>query len=53
LLARYVVGPGGAPDQVAPLITNQGSYYTYPLTASITMGNEGEIPAIPYEEQGN
>jgi hypothetical protein len=53
LLARYVAGPGGAPDQVSQSITNRGTFYTYPLTASITMGNEGEKPVIPYVYQSN
>jgi hypothetical protein len=48
LLATYVVGPGGAPDQVSQAITNHGNFYSYPLTASITMGNQGEKPVIPY-----
>ena len=33
---------------MAQSITDHGSYYSYPLTASITMGNEGEKSAIPY-----
>ncbi|MGO8691288.1 MAG: TadE/TadG family type IV pilus assembly protein [Thermoguttaceae bacterium] len=45
LLARWVVGPGGQ------TITDHGTYYSYPLTASITMGNEGEKSALPYVYQ--
>ena len=27
---------------------NNGQFYTYPLSASITMGNEGEMSMVPY-----
>ncbi len=53
LLARYVVGPGVATDTVAASITNHGTYYSYPLTAQITMGIEGEKSQVPYVYQAN
>ena len=37
---------------MATSITNHGTYYSYPLTASTTIGNEGEKSAIPYVYQG-
>ncbi len=30
---------------------NNGQFYTYPLTASISMGNEGEMSMVPYDYQ--
>jgi hypothetical protein len=47
LLARYVVGPGGA-DKVASTIQKQGKIYTYPLQAAATIGNEGEKSVVTY-----
>lgn len=42
---------GGPADSVNQRITkqNNGGFYTYPLSASITMGNEGEMSMVPYE----
>jgi len=51
LLARHVVGPSGASDNVSGNVTNQGRVYTYPLSASAVIGNEGEKPVIPYGYQ--
>ena len=51
LLARHVVGPPGTSDDVSGKITNQGGVYTYPLSASAVIGNEGEKPVIPYVYQ--
>ena len=53
LLARYVRGPNGEPDKVAKSIQQQGNLYMYPLTAAITMGNEGEKSVISYAYQSN
>ncbi len=47
LLARST----GAADQIAGSVENRGNVYTYPLSASVTIGNEGEKPAIPYVYQ--
>jgi hypothetical protein len=47
LLARYVPGASGV-DQVSQRIHRNGSVYTYPLTASATLGNEGEKSLVPY-----
>ncbi len=45
LLARSVVSPGGGPDAVSSQITNRGGgLYVYPLTATATLGMEGEKP---------
>lgn len=45
LLSRSVVSPTGAPDAVSSRITNRGGgLYVYPLTATATLGMEGEKP---------
>jgi len=51
LLARYVVGPSAPVDETSATIAQQGNVYTYPLSASATLGNEGEQPVIPYVYQ--
>jgi hypothetical protein len=48
MLARYVIGPAGQPDEVSAKINKQGNVYTYPLHASATIGNEGEKSVISY-----
>jgi hypothetical protein len=48
LLARLVESPDGRPDEVAARISEQNGVYTYPLKATATLGNEGEISVIPY-----
>jgi hypothetical protein len=48
MLARYVVGPAGQPDQLSPKIQQQGNVYKYPLHASTTIGNEGEKSVFSY-----
>ncbi len=48
LLARAVYGSGGQSDEVSQRVERSGSVYTYPLSASIAMGNEGEKSVIPY-----
>ena len=47
LLARST----GAGDQVSGSVENRGNVYTYSLSASVTIGNEGEKPVIPYVYQ--
>jgi hypothetical protein len=45
LLARSVLSPTGAPDTLSSQIANRGGgLYVYPLSASATLGNEGEKP---------
>ena len=51
LLARHVAGPPGASDNVSGNGTNQDRVYTFPLSASAVIGNEGEKPVIPYGYQ--
>jgi hypothetical protein len=48
LLARKVKSPEGKPDEVAERIRQKGNVYVYPLTATATLGNEGEKSVIPY-----
>lgn len=49
MLARPVPRPDGSPDTVASTIGHNGRVYVYPLTASATLGNEGEESVIRYE----
>jgi hypothetical protein len=48
---RMVGRPDGRPDTGAQKVMErqQRKLYTYPLTASATLGNEGEESVIPYE----
>jgi hypothetical protein len=48
LLARRVASPDGSRDEVADKIRKVGNVYTYPLTASATLGLEGEKSMIRY-----
>ncbi len=48
LLARFVVGSDGKPDKLAEKIRREGNVYLFRLTASATLGNEGETSVIPY-----
>lgn len=50
LLARAVRRRDGAPDRVSQTIRHNGKVYVYPLTASVTLGLEGEKSVIPYVE---
>ena len=43
-LALHLLGD----DKVSDTIERQGSVYTYPMSASATICNEGEKPLIPY-----
>jgi len=47
-LARLASRPDGGPDEVAASIRQQDGVYTIPLSASITLGNEGQRSVIPY-----
>jgi hypothetical protein len=48
LLARAVRNPDGSPDEVSQQIRSMDNVHTYPLTASATLGNEGEKSVKPY-----
>jgi len=48
LLARTARRPDGRPDEVQAAISRQNGVYVYPLTASATLGNEGEKSVIRY-----
>ncbi|NLY00298.1 MAG: hypothetical protein GXY83_29730 [Rhodopirellula sp.] len=48
-LARQVERPDGRPDEVAARIRRNGNLSTYELTASATLGNEGEKSVKPYD----
>ena len=48
LLARFAPRPGGSTDTVAERIGRDNGVYTYPLSASVTLGNEGEKSVVPY-----
>ncbi len=43
-LAKHIIGD----DKVSDTISHQGEVYTYPLSASAVISNEGEKPLIPY-----
>ena len=47
-LARSQPPSAGATDEVASRIQRIGGVYVYPLSATITLGNEGEKSVIPY-----
>ncbi len=47
-LARPTPSPGGGPDMTAQGIQRRGGIYVFPLTATITLGNEGEKSVVPY-----
>ncbi len=48
LLARYLADPGGEPDSVSGAIDRRNGIDTVPLSASVTLGNEGKKSVIPY-----
>jgi len=48
LLARRATGPDDPTDETSETIEQSPYVYVYPLKASVAMGNEGEIPVIPY-----
>ena len=47
-LAKHIVSPTSADDRVSDAISLQGDVYTYPLSASATISNEGEKSLIPH-----
>ncbi len=49
MLARPVKSPDSDPDAVASTIGHNGKVYVYPLTASATLGNEGQESVLRYE----
>lgn len=49
LLARPSPRPEGGTDRTAQRIGRVGNVYTLPLSASITLGNEGRKSMIPYQ----
>lgn len=53
LLSWIIRRPDGTltDDKVAQRISKQGNVYVYPITASATLGNEGEKSVLPYEYQ--
>ncbi len=48
LLAGYLVGRGNGPDEGRAEVERRNGIYTVPLTASVTLGNEGRKSVIPY-----
>jgi hypothetical protein len=48
LLARPAPKPNGDPDVVSQKVAQRQNYYTYPLEATATLGNEGEKSVLPY-----
>jgi hypothetical protein len=50
LLARRVAQPDGSEDRISREIEQRAGVYTYTLTASCTLGNEGEKSVVPYVE---
>jgi len=49
LLARPVRSPDGSIDELSTRISKRGNVYVYPLTASATLGLEGEKSVLRYE----
>jgi hypothetical protein len=50
ILARPAQLLGGKPDSVAGRIENWQGIWVYPISASVMLGNEGDIPVYPYLE---
>jgi hypothetical protein len=48
LLFSQAASPTGTPDQVSGHIQQQGSLYTYTVTAAASLGNEGEKSVMQY-----
>jgi len=46
---RKATAPGSTDTGGTEKIQQASSVYTYPLVASATLGNEGDVPVIPYE----
>ena len=51
LLAQHVESSAGADDEVADTIQRRENLYTYPLSASAVIGNEGEKSVVSYVYQ--
>jgi hypothetical protein len=51
LLAKFAPATGSVTDPISSRIRQQNGLYVYPITASATLGNEGEKPVIPYVER--
>lgn len=49
-LSRPLVSPSGQPDLLAPKISQRGGVYVYPISATATLGVEGEKSVLPYVE---
>lgn len=48
LLARPTTSGSAATDSVADKIRRIGSVFTYPVTATVRLNNEGDKPVLPY-----
>lgn len=51
LLSKWVNAPDGSDDEISETIEQQGDVYTWPLTATATISNEGLKPVIRYEHE--
>lgn len=49
-LSRRATSPSGQPDLLAPKISRRRGVYVYPITATATLGVEGEKSVLPYVE---
>src|SRR6185437_8232289 len=49
-LSRPLASPSGQDDTLARKIRQRGGLYVYPLSATVTLGNEGEKSVLPYVE---
>ena len=47
-LSHRVPSPDGTPDALAGKIKRRGGLYVYPISATATLGNEGEKSVFPY-----
>jgi hypothetical protein len=47
-LSRPIASPSGAPDLLARKIRQNSGVFVYPITATVTLGNEGEKSVFPY-----
>lgn len=48
LMAKFAPPAGSGTDPIASKIRLANGVYTYPVSASATLGNEGEKPVVPY-----
>ncbi|HUY90167.1 MAG TPA: TadE family protein [Pirellulales bacterium] len=49
-LSHPLTSPSGQPDLLARKISQRGGVYVYPITATATLGVEGEKSVLPYVE---